>query len=815
MPPTTANVTPSHAAPDKGPRIHHAHQDSRASGDRVAAGKRARDVYDPDQEGLQSDADDHGGDDDRDSDSDNDNSVRMTVAQPESFGNGEEDEIEEITIIDDEDAESKHENVNAPSKVEAEIVDCDEITIVGETKAPVKIEDSALKLEDVKVKVEGKSVIGPTDESFAGDKQLKELRDRVIEQRKLVSDFHRLLNEASKELNSLENQLSERATQLRQAADAAFNWNADSFPWNDTLARELNDVFKIRSFRPLQRESLNATLMRRDVFAILPTGAGKSLIYQLAAVVDRGLTLVVTPLISLSLDQQRALRALNIAAESLDSTTNKGAVNRIYREILPKKGKIGKSKEPRKKRQKVAKKPRARANGSQGNWVQDDMDPSILFVTPEQLVRNKKLMSRVEMMYEAGHLTRFVIDEAHCCSSWGHDFRADYRKLGILKRQCPDIPLVALSATCCPETTSDVCKTLEIPKCVVFRGSIDRPNLFYEARRKKDDEEAVIVDIASMLLNEFEGQCGIVYVLSRTEAEKYSESLNILGIKAGCYHGEMTRLDRNTVHEGWQNGNLQVAVATIAFGLGIDNQRARFVIHATMATSLEGYYQESGRAGRNGKPAKCIVLHRAKDFARLSGFVADKGDGRIRKLYEMYRYVSGRGSEGDSSKVNRCRRAVIAASFGETAPPRKEDDRKMCCDLCAADGEEGMVVTDVTRLAQSSLRIMVHMSTNHGSEKVTLLNLATNWSNKGVKGQRFRGDEPAIDRRISIEIRLEILIELILEGALEEFHRHSSYAVNAYVTTGRNIGEFLHESKRIHVALRKEDAASLSRIIGG
>lgn len=640
------------------------------------------------------------------------------------------------------------------------------------------------------------------------DPPLRALRASVAAQRAVVRERHRLLTEATAELTDLERRAAARVAHLRRAADLAFDWNAPAFPWAPVLARELHGIFNIPAFRPLQREALNATLMARDVFAILPTGAGKSLIYQLAAVVDRGVTVVVTPLISLSVDQKRALRRLRIRAESLDSTTEKSALATIYDYILPRPG-PNKQKGSSKKRKKIIEN-RRKQEKRKGNWVRDDMEPSIVFVTPEQIAKNKKLMSRLELMYEGGHLSRIVIDEAHCCSTWGHDFRADYRRLGILKAQCPNTPLLALSATCCPETTADVCKTLGVPNAVIFRGSIDRPNLFYEVRKKKDDEEGVISDIAEMLLGEFKDQCGIIYVLSRKEAEVYSETLNSMGIQSGCYHGDMSHNDRSAIHEDWQNGECLVAVATIAFGLGIDNQMVRFVIHATMATSIDGYYQESGRAGRDGKPAKCIVLHRAKDFARLSAFVAGNGDGRVRKLYDMYRYCSGRTIGEDVGNISRCRRAVIAAAFNETPPPRNECQQTSCCDLCAAGDEHKLELLDVTPLAESIVAVVLHMSTTYPNEKATLLNIANIWTNTGLKGKRMRGREPPLDRRVSLEARLEILIGLVLEGALEEYYRHSSYAVNAYVSIGNDV---LCESNRFKVLLSKKDSQILSQVM--
>lgn len=660
----------------------------------------------------------------------------------------------------------------------------------------------------------------PSAHDCEGDAEVSHLRAEVATARGLVHERHRLLNEATAVLRSLEERLAERRAAVRRAADAAFDWGGRTFAWDAPLARALEDVFHIKAFRPLQRESLNATLMRRDVYAILPTGAGKSLIYQLAAVVDRGLTLVVAPLISLSMDQRTSLRSLGISAESLDSMTAKAVVKRIYDIVLPRNGKVRDSARPRKKKhrvEKVEKKVAKRRLVGGDDWVPDDMETTILFVTPEQVVRSKRLMNRVEMMYEEGHLSRIVVDEAHCCSFWGHDFRADYRKLGILKRQCPETPIIALSATSSPETTDDVCKMLEIPNTVVFRGSIDRPNLYYEVRQKKDDDDAVVADIGAMIMTELTGQCGIVYVLSRRETEVYSLGLRQLGIPSGCYHGDMERDLRNSVHEKWQNGSLQVVVATIAFGLGIDNQKVRFVIHATMAASLEGYYQESGRAGRDGKPARCVLLHRPKDFARLSGFVADKGDSRLSKMYDMYRYSSGRSENGaGQDQAASCRRAIIAAAFGESPPRRAKGEVQTCCDLCrrSSSSPDRPTLCDVSTLARSVVRMMVGQVTRRPDEKVTVLALATNWGSTGAKGKRMRGDEPPADRRISLNLRLDIIIGLIFCEALQEFHRHTSHAVNAYVTIGPNSGDALEDETKYSLVLRTEDADLLRQIQG-
>lgn len=572
-------------------------------------------------------------------------------------------------------------------------------------------------------------LLGPKDTS-QNDAGVRELSSQLTEVGNLICEYEALLADARERHKALESELNKRVRTLREEADATFDWLAP-MPWDVHLWHELESVFHIKEFRPLQREALNATLMRRDVFAVLPTGAGKSLIYQLAAVVDAGLTVVIAPLISLSKDQQLELSKLGITAVALDSTTPSEVSSRIFREILPHSGRIPNSNDPRKphnmfvrareiKRMRKLKNKRARdgqgnehagitdddgnnrrSNGGKAaqvcgpvGWVRDDMKTAILFVTPEQVVKSKRLMSRLESLYESGHLSRICVDEAHCCSFWGHDFRADYRKLGILRRQCPDVPILALSATCSPETATDVAQILEMRRSVTFRGSVDRANLFYEVRLKPDSDSELVSELAAILISELRNQIGIVYVLSRKEAETYAAQLKTLGVSAECYHGDLGRDERTAVHENWGKGHVTVVIATVAFGLGINNPNTRFVIHLTMSTSLEGYYQESGRCGRDGRPGRCILFTRPKDFTRLSAFVADKGNDRVKKLYEMYKYATGRCSSayeaasrasggygqarhlkpltrgGDEKHRDFCRRAILTRAFNEEPPAR-------------------------------------------------------------------------------------------------------------------------------------------------
>ena len=618
------------------------------------------------------------------------------------------------------------------------------------------------------------------------DAKLSSLQHMVIIEERKVKRLERKLERSKETLSKLKKELEEHKAHLQSKIDQQTNW-LSSFPWDEKLSEELHNTFGIDSFRALQHEALNATLLGRDVFAILPTGAGKSLIYQLAAVVEGGLTLVVTPLLSLSMDQRASLRRRSIRAESLDSTTPKDTVKRIYAELLPNKGRVVGSSNPRKGR-------------SREPWIADDMPAAILFVTPEQVVKSKRLMARLEMMHEMGHLTRICIDEAHCASTWGHDFRPEYCKLGILRRQLRGVPILCLTATCGRETTEGVGRILELKNSVVFRGNINRPNLFYEVREKKEDETAVIADIAGYVQGEFANQCGIVYVLSRRDAEVYAASLKAYGVAAGAYHGDLDREMRAQIHESWSDGRLLVVVATIAFGMGIDNAHVRFVIHATMACSIEGYYQESGRAGRDGADAKCIILHRAREFPRLSAFVADKGGGRLRKMYEMYEYACSRGAHAV------CRRDVIVRSFGQILDGKVDNGN--CCDLCQKRkgiGDE-ITVMDVTNLAKSAGKWTNEYIKAHPDEKVTLNALAAAWANSGAKGTRMRKGEKLLDRGVDVDTRLEILVELVFQGVLREYHRHSSYSINAYVKRGNK-----SVAKEVVVTVRKQSVDALLR----
>lgn len=609
-----------------------------------------------------------------------------------------------------------------------------------------------------------------------------------------ANDEVRSLRAALSRAEARHSALEKKLKQVREArvasADAALDWTR-SRPWDATLRKVCIDTLEAPTFRPLQQEALNATLARRDVFVVMPTGGGKSLVYQAAALVDGGITLVVSPLLALSEDQRSRLASRGVRAETLDSNTPKDVSQRIFSEVLPAPSKSV--------RQARALRKRLRAGdalaGGGADWQRDEMPPCILFVTPERIAKSKKLMARLETAYEAGHVSRIAVDEAHCCSAWGHDFRSDYVKLGVLRRQLPEAPILMLSATASPKVIDDVKRIMETPRCVVLRSSINRPNLTYSVVMLSQDR-AVSDEIAELLSGRFNAKCGIVYVLSRKDSAALAAELRSSGIKAAPYHGDMEAGPRARVHGDWMSGKIRVVVATVAFGLGIDNQNVRFVIHACIPPSLEAYYQESGRAGRDGKPAECVAVFRASDFSRLSSFVADKGAVRLQLLYEIGKYVLGLG---------KCRRGMIAQAFGEN---RAKCDAAKCCDLCA--GINDMEMLDVTEVAMSFVTVLDHSSTKYPDDKITINRAASDWANSGQKGKRFRG--PGVDalgREYDKCTAMLIIIALVVNGAVREYHNYSTYSLNGYIVVGEMAQTLLEGKLRIRVPISRESAQKI------
>jgi len=381
------------------------------------------------------------------------------------------------------------------------------------------------------------------------------------------------------------------------------------------------------AFRPFQEEIVRDVLDRRDVLGLFATGAGKSLCYQLPAMLLDGVTVVVSPLISLMKEQVGTLTQKGIAAASLNSTQTYRETKAIHEAIIA-------------------------------------GDIRILFVSPEKI----STKSFFTLMQKA-RISLFAIDEAHCISTWGHQFRPEYRNLAVLKEKYPGTPIIALTATAVPEVRKDIINQLHLVNPKVYVGSFNRPNLFYEVRVTPHIYRYITSYISSR-----RSVTGIIYCHTRKETEALAKKLRNDGFSAAAYHAGLSDATRTRVQNAFNKGTTKVICATVAFGMGIDRPDLRFVIHYGMPKCIESYYQESGRAGRDGQPADCILYYRKSDRPRLSALIAKDSSSQelrkkaLEKLDQMARYCESTG----------CRRAAVLRYFEEDY----QDNIGRCCDIC-------------------------------------------------------------------------------------------------------------------------------------
>jgi ATP-dependent DNA helicase RecQ len=513
----------------------------------------------------------------------------------------------------------------------------------------------------------------------------------------------------------------------------------------------LKSIFGYDTFKPLQREIIANVQARRDTLVVMPTGGGKSLTYQVPALMFDGLTVVVSPLIALMKDQVEQLHALGVSAVFLNSSLSQEEYQVNMDSV-----KSGRSK--------------------------------LLYVAPETL-----LTPRIYSLLSSLKLDLLAIDEAHCISEWGHDFRPEYRQLADVRRKFPSAVCMALTATATPRVRSDIKSSLGFAQANEFLASFNRENLFIEVTSKKN-----AVSQTLRFLENFKDQSGIIYCFSRKQVDELAATLARYGYSVRPYHAGLEDIDRRKNQEAFIRDDVQIIVATIAFGMGINKPNVRFVIHFDLPKSVEGYYQEIGRAGRDGLPSHCLLLYSYSDAAKLRYFIDQKEEPERSASYQhleaMTRYAEG----------SVCRRKPLLSYFGETFTQEKCD----ACDNCGADETE---LADITIPAQKFLSCVKRSGERFGAAHIVDILLGS----KNEKVEKYKHHELStygIGKELTKSQWMHISRQLVERGLLDQEPAYRVLSITAkgleMLKSREQVKGQINEAKKSERSVAKGKSAS-------